>query len=305
MSSVSVVIPCYNAEAFIGETIESVLRQTRAVDEVIVVDDGSRDSSAEIAESFGDPVRVVRQENRGECGARNRGVKEARGEIIAFLDADDLWHPEKIERQLAYFDEHPGVGAVTTSASAFQAGGREWVYLEVEDRKIRELRPLDFLAFHWVNQSAIAVKSELLRFVPYPEGITDSGDMIQVALLRTKTEIGAVEEPLALYRQHDRQVTCTFDHYARSVRFRVEWASENYQLVGAASPAQAALAVLLPAVEKTLALYWARDISQFKRRRAELLQLWPAGEAPPPDLTRFVAPRFVLRVRDAVGKLMG
>jgi glycosyltransferase involved in cell wall biosynthesis len=99
--TVSVVIPCYNAEAFLHETISSVLQQTHKPMEVLIVDDGSTDNSAAIAESFGGVVRVLRQPNQGESVARNRGIEESKGEWIAFLDADDLWKPEKLEMQLA------------------------------------------------------------------------------------------------------------------------------------------------------------------------------------------------------------
>ena len=99
--TVSVVIPCYNGERFIGDTLRSALAQTHAPLEVLVVDDGSKDGSAALAESFGPPVRVIRQPNQGESVARNRGMTEAVGDWIAFLDADDAWHPEKTARQLA------------------------------------------------------------------------------------------------------------------------------------------------------------------------------------------------------------
>lgn len=97
--TVSVVIPCYNGAEFLRETLASVLAQTQPVLEVIVVDDGSTDNSAEIAASFGPLVRVIRQPNRGESAARNCGVRQSRGEWIAFLDADDIWLPNRIEAQ--------------------------------------------------------------------------------------------------------------------------------------------------------------------------------------------------------------
>ncbi len=85
---VSVVIPAYNAAGYLAPTIESVLAQTYRPIEVLVVDDGSSDDTVAIARSFGDPVRVIEQENRGPAGARNTGFAGARGDIIALLDAD-------------------------------------------------------------------------------------------------------------------------------------------------------------------------------------------------------------------------
>ena len=95
---ISAVIPAYNCEKYIGRAIQSVLSQTRPVDEIIVVDDGSTDTTAEIVRSFGDKVKLIQQENAGECAARNTGIKAASCQWVAFLDADDEWLPEKIER---------------------------------------------------------------------------------------------------------------------------------------------------------------------------------------------------------------
>jgi glycosyltransferase involved in cell wall biosynthesis len=112
--NISVVIPVYNGERYLTEALESVFAQTHPVDEVIVVDDGSTDGSAEVAGRF--PVTLIRQENRGPGAARNAGVAACSGEYLAFLDADDTWLPEKLERQMALLRE-----AGTTVAIAFAA----------------------------------------------------------------------------------------------------------------------------------------------------------------------------------------
>lgn len=98
---ISVVIPCDNGERYVGEAIQSILRQSRPPDEVLVVDDGSTDASAKVAGAFGSLVRVLSQDNRGESVARNRGIDESTGDWIAFCDADDLWAPTKLAEQLA------------------------------------------------------------------------------------------------------------------------------------------------------------------------------------------------------------
>ena len=97
---ISAVIPCSNAATFLRETIDSVLNQTHPALEVIVVDDGSTDDSAAIAQSYGPPVRLVRQQNLGQSAARNRGMDEAQGRWVGLLDADDRWLPHKLERQI-------------------------------------------------------------------------------------------------------------------------------------------------------------------------------------------------------------
>ncbi len=103
-TTISVVTPCYNGAAYIGQTIASVLAQTHAPREIIVVDDGSTDESAEIIASFGDPVRLIRQKNQGESVARNVGIRAAEGDYLAFLDADDLLEPTSYERMLSALD---------------------------------------------------------------------------------------------------------------------------------------------------------------------------------------------------------
>jgi glycosyltransferase involved in cell wall biosynthesis len=97
--SASVVIPCYNAEAWVAEAVDSCLKQTLSGIEIIVVDDGSTDGSRKILEQYGDRIQLVVQSNQGGCCARNVGFKQSRGEFIQFLDADDFLLPNKIERQ--------------------------------------------------------------------------------------------------------------------------------------------------------------------------------------------------------------
>jgi glycosyltransferase involved in cell wall biosynthesis len=107
--TVSVIVPVYNAERYLGEALESVLAQTYSDYEVIVVNDGSTDGSEQVALGFGDRIRYIRQENAGPGAARNRGIELARGELIAFLDADDLWLPGKLAAQVEFMETHPGV----------------------------------------------------------------------------------------------------------------------------------------------------------------------------------------------------
>ena len=106
---VSVVIPAYNCERFLAEAIESVLAQSYRPNEVIVVDDGSTDQSANIARSYKE-IQYIYQPNQGLAVTRNRGLAIAQGEFIAFLDADDVWLPNKLKVQVEHLTEHPDVG---------------------------------------------------------------------------------------------------------------------------------------------------------------------------------------------------
>jgi len=112
MPKVSVVLPAYNAALFIQQTIASITVQSFGDFEIIVIDDGSIDATAEIAAAQDPRVRVVQQPNQGIAVARNVGISHARGEWIAFMDHDDLWHPQKLRAQCAVLDRDPGCGIV-------------------------------------------------------------------------------------------------------------------------------------------------------------------------------------------------
>ncbi len=109
---ISVIIPTYNSARFLPEAVQSALYQTLSPDEVIVVDDGSTDNTEDVLEPFRGRVHYIRQENQGPAVARNRGIAEAKGDLIAFLDADDVWLPEKSELQVKVLWENPRIGLV-------------------------------------------------------------------------------------------------------------------------------------------------------------------------------------------------
>lgn len=115
----SIIVPAFNVEATIARTLTALLAQTYIAFEIIIVDDGAVDRTNEIARSFTDDprVRVIRQVNRGLAGARNTGIAAARGDVIGFCDADDLWMPEKLARHIAHLEANPQVG-ISYSGSA-------------------------------------------------------------------------------------------------------------------------------------------------------------------------------------------
>ena len=116
---VSVIIPVYNCELYLAEAIESVLAQTLAPEEIIVVDDGSTDDSGAIARRFGPPVCCVSQPNSGAAAARNHGAELARGDFLSFLDADDVWVQEKLTLQMACLKEHSELDLVNGHIEQF------------------------------------------------------------------------------------------------------------------------------------------------------------------------------------------
>lgn len=117
--SVTAVIPTYNYGRFLGEAIESVLRQTYPALELIVVDDGSTDNTPDVAGSYGNRIRYIRTANQGVSAARNAAIALAKGDLIALLDADDRWQPRKLERQVAIFGNDVAVGMVHSGSRIF------------------------------------------------------------------------------------------------------------------------------------------------------------------------------------------
>jgi glycosyltransferase involved in cell wall biosynthesis len=119
---VSIIIPAYNAEKYIAEAIDSILSQDYQNKEVIVVNDGSTDTTLKILEQYGDKIKVISKNNEGEAAARNTGVAAARGVYIAWLDADDYYCAGKLTAQVKYLDEHPEAEIVFTKYENFFEG---------------------------------------------------------------------------------------------------------------------------------------------------------------------------------------
>mgnify|MGYP001620160184 FL=1 len=118
---VTVIIPCYNRDKFVGKTIDSALSQTYPNIEIIAVNDGSTDSTGEALKSYGTRIKVLEHPgrvNKGQSAAINLAMREADGEYVAILDSDDLWHPDKIARQVEFFEKNPDVGLVYANGYA-------------------------------------------------------------------------------------------------------------------------------------------------------------------------------------------
>jgi len=116
---ISCVVPVFNGERYLSETLDSILAQTYRPLEIVVVDDGSTDQTADVIASYSDKVHYFKQANAGVPAARNLGISAAAGAFIAFLDADDLWHPEKLERQMACFKARPELEICLTHVQNF------------------------------------------------------------------------------------------------------------------------------------------------------------------------------------------
>jgi glycosyltransferase involved in cell wall biosynthesis len=208
--TVSVVIPAYNAEAFIEECLASALGQTFADLEVIVVDDGSSDRTAEMAESFAgsDPrLRIVRQTNAGVITARNEGIRLAAGRWVALLDADDVWHPSKLEAQLSYISENglrPPL-VVGTRATYLGTGRRNLGTLGNEPIDMARIRRAELLPFP-LGSTALFDRELLTYAGGFSDALRPVGHAEDLELLsrlaRLGAEVACVPAAHALIRLH-------------------------------------------------------------------------------------------------------
>ena len=210
--SVSVVVPVFNGEAYLREAIDSILGQTYAPFEVILMDDGSTDSTAAIAASYEERLRYVRQpENRGQFGNVNDGIALARGELIGVFHADDFYTPELIEREVAWLQAHPTAGAVFCSDVFIDAGGREFGRL-VLPAEIRGGQPLGYasilnaLLVHgnsFLRCPTALVRASVYRQVgPYRhEEFKNTSDLEMWIRIARRYHIGVLEDHLLRYRR--------------------------------------------------------------------------------------------------------
>jgi glycosyltransferase involved in cell wall biosynthesis len=132
---ISVIIPAYNAAGFLSDAIDSALAQQYPQLEIIVVDDGSIDRPSDVASRYGERVRCARQDNAGPAAARNRGIRMARGEFLAFLDADDLWPADKLQIQMARFADEPALDVVAGRIQYVRLDGAAELDLRFEDAR--------------------------------------------------------------------------------------------------------------------------------------------------------------------------
>lgn len=203
----SVVIPVYNREKYIGKAIESVLEQTCGDHEIIVVDDGSTDHTAKIAQSYGPKVRYIYQNNQGPSEARNTGIQAARGEFIAFLDSDDRFLPHKLQKNKEYLDSHPECDFLYSWYYDARVGRKMKLI-----RNIRQFKELDKFRLHLYKRTfMIRTSTAVIRRSCFettglfnPE-FRYSQDWDMWLRLASRYPGHCQKEPLAIYRRHSRR----------------------------------------------------------------------------------------------------
>lgn len=197
---ISVIIPLFNKRAEVGAAIASVLTQSVAPLEIVVVDDGSTDGSAEVVEAFTSPsVRLIRQPNGGVSAARNRAIREARGEWVALLDADDEWRPEFLERVSLLSLEYPECRAYGTGFDIRDGQGR----LTRGDTPARR-GTVDYFAeamrrYVLIPSATVLHRQTLLALGGFPEGMRLGEDQYLWTRLARTSAVGFLPEALVVY----------------------------------------------------------------------------------------------------------
>ena len=199
---ISVVIPTYNYGHFVTNAVESVLVQSYANREVIVVDDGSTDNTMQRLQPYLDRIRYIHQDNAGPSAARNRGIGAAAGDWIALLDADDVWHPRKLELQMRCLQEQPpDVGLLATDAFADQR--TSWPVLDDADARVIEYGLEDIVGLCRFGPSSTLIRKSCLvaagLFDPTLLLVEDRDLWIRLA---SHCKLAKLSLPLLFYRRH-------------------------------------------------------------------------------------------------------
>jgi len=269
LPTISIIIPCFNAERWVGEAIESCLAQSRPPDEIIVVDDGSTDGSADEISRFGDRVRYVRQANAGGCRARNVGFALSTGAFIQFLDADDFLLPGKLEHQAAVMAE-TGVAAVygDWQHQFHEPDGRVWL----QEPKIPGTPPdiLEALiADWWLPPVALLYRRKIVEAVGgWDESLPAAQDrdfFLRVAMATDRIEYAPGCE--SVYRRYGA-VTVSTGSLER-------WALSHLRVSEKMEALLAEAGRLTPAYQRALARSYfalARNISDFDAPRARAVE---------------------------------
>lgn len=217
MKKVSVIIPVYQVEKYIAATVKTVLAQTYTNFELIIVDDGSTDKSREICEQFTDPrIKIICQENRGVAAARNTGIRNAQGEYLALLDADDLWLPEKLAKHVEHLETSPSVGVSFCRSAFIDEQGKPLGIYQIS--KLQDITPLDLICRTPIGNGSVPVMRrevfEEIKFSDNLYGVVEDfyfdddrqlhpSEDVECWLriqLKTKWKIEGIPEALTLYR---------------------------------------------------------------------------------------------------------
>lgn len=206
MPQVSVIIPVYNGEKYIAQALDSVFAQTFRDFEIIVIDDGSTDRTESILRQYGDKIVYLKNDHGGPASSRNLGISVARGDFIAFLDADDIWLPTKLERQVAFAALHPDFGIITTDAATFDHTGITEASAAAH-KYIPSGHVLKELLFdNWIGTSCAMVRHECFKSVGTfdQEAFVRGEDWVMWMRIAALYPVYFLNEVLIHYRVHSQ-----------------------------------------------------------------------------------------------------
>lgn len=216
---VSIVIPCYNQGRYLGDAIASACRQSHPHVEVLVVDDGSTDDTARVAAAH-PAVTCVRQENAGTAAARNRGLRDSRGELVLFLDADDRLLPDAVALAVGYLAAHPDAAFVTGHVRLVHADGTPDV-VPAQDHEAAGYVALLRRNYIWTPGAAVYRRTALDAVGAFQSSAGGSADYDLNIRIARGMPIGCHHQVILEYRQHDANMTRDPAHMLRSaVRVR-------------------------------------------------------------------------------------
>ena len=201
---ISCVVPVFNCQRFLAQALDSIFAQTYRPIETIVVNDGCEDGSADIIAGYGDRIKTLKQDNAGPAAARNRGVDLAKGEFLAFLDADDLWHKEKLTRQMSRFSARPELELCLTLKEHFWEPGRKH-----EEALLKEQRHV-FVEKHpgFVTQTLLVRRSAFDHVGRFDETLRISEDTDWFARAQDLALAAEVFPEVLVYRRmHSANLT--------------------------------------------------------------------------------------------------
>lgn len=216
LPKVSVLITCYNYAGYVRQAVDSALAQDYGGPlEVLVGDDGSTDGSGEVLAPYGDRIRYLHQENRGQAAAFNLAYANASGDIICLLDADDEWYPAKVRRVVETFGEAPEAGLIHHDMGFVDAEGQPLKGLnvfswELGDGDLRAVMRKAPLEWRFVPTSGIALTRPVCdRVFPLREGLKSSADELIAPVAALLSPVRHLREPLGSYRVHGANVWAT------------------------------------------------------------------------------------------------